>query len=69
MDECRTDKVRRILQLEGRAAEYRSSYESGLAEIAGAKHRADQLKHEALALKVKLTPQELTQLRRARSGV
>ena len=69
MDECRTDKVRKILQLEGRSAEYRSTYESGLAEIAAAKHRADQLKHEALALKVKLTPRELSELRRARSGV
>ena len=69
MDECRTDKVRKILQLEGRSAEYRSTYESGLAEIAGARHRADQLKHEALALKVKLTPRELGELRRARSGV
>jgi len=69
MDECRTDKVRKILQLEGRSAEYRSTYESGLAEIAGARHRADQLKHEALALKVKLTPRELSELRRARSGV
>ena len=69
MDECRTDKVRKILQLEGRSAEYRSTYESRLAEIAGARHRADQLKHEALALKVKLTPRELSELRRARSGV
>jgi hypothetical protein len=69
MDECRTDKVRKILQLEGRAAEYRSTYESGLAEIVAARHRADQLKHEALALKVRLTPRELSELRRARSGV
>ena len=69
MDECRTDKVRKILQLEGRSAEYRSTYERGLAEIAGARHRADQLKHEALALKVKLTARELSELRRARSGV
>ncbi|MBI2525271.1 MAG: hypothetical protein HYY95_07065 [Candidatus Rokubacteria bacterium] len=69
MDECRSDKVRKILQLEGRAAGYRSTYESGMAEIAGARHRAEQYKHEAAALKVKLTPQELHQLRRARSGV
>lgn len=69
MDECRTDRVRRILQLEGRAAQYRSTYESGMAGIAGARHKADQYKHEAAALKSKLTPQELHQLRRARSGV
>jgi hypothetical protein len=69
MDDCRTDKVRKILQLEGRAAEHRSTYESGLAEITPAKHRAEQYEQEAKALKVKLTPQELGQLRRARSGV
>ncbi len=69
MDECRTDKVRRILQLEGRAAEHRSIYESGLAEIAPARHKAEQYEQEARALKVKLSPPELAQLRRARSGV
>ena len=69
MDDCRTDRVRRILQLESRAAEHRSTFESGMAEIAGAKHKADQFKHEAAALKARLTPQELHQLRRARSGV
>ena len=69
MDECRTDRVRKILQLEGRAAEHRSTYESGLAEIAPARHRAEQYEQEARALKVRLTPSELAQLRRARSGV
>jgi len=69
MDECRSDKVRKVLHLEGRAAEYRSTYESGLAEITPAKHRAEQYGQEARALKVKLTPHELSQLRRARSGV
>jgi hypothetical protein len=69
MDECRTDKVRKILQLEGRAAEHRSIYESGLAEISPARHKAEQYEQEARALKVKLTATELGQLRRARSGV
>ena len=69
MDECRSDKVRKILQLEGRSSAYRSTYEDGMAEIAGARHRADQYKHKAASLKTKLTPQELHQLRRARSGV
>ena len=69
MDDCRTDRVRKILQLEGRASDYRSTYESGMAEIVAARHRADQYKHKAAALKSKLTPQELHQLRRARSGV
>ena len=69
MDECRSDRVRKILHLEGRATQYRSTDQCGMAEIAGARHRADQYKHAAAALKVKLTPQELHQLRRARRGV
>ncbi len=69
MHECRTERVRKILELEGRASEYRSEYEEGMAAIAGARHRADQYKHAAAALKSKLTAQELHQLRRARSGV
>ena len=69
MHECRTERVRKILQLEGRSSAYRSAYEDGMAEIAGARHRADQYKHKAASLKTKLTPQELHQLRRARSGV
>jgi hypothetical protein len=69
MDECRSEKVRKILQLEGRAAEYRSSYESGLAEITPARHKAEQYGQAARAIKATLTPGELAQLRRARSGV
>ena len=42
MDECRSEKVRKILHLEGRAAEYRPNYESGLAEITPARHKAEQ---------------------------
>ncbi len=69
MDEYRSDKVRKILQLEGRAADCRSRYEEGMAEISATKHRAQQYKHEAMSLKTKLAPWELHQLRRARSGV
>jgi hypothetical protein len=69
MDECRTERVRKILQLEGRSSAYRSAYEEGMAEISATKHRAQQYKHKAAALKTKLTPEELHQLRRARSGV
>ena len=69
MHECRTERVRKILQLEGRSSAYRSTYEDGMAEISATKHRAQQYKHKAASLKTKLTPQELHQLRRARSGV
>jgi len=40
-----------------------------MVEISASKHRAQQYKHEALSLKTKLAPWELSQLRRARSGV
>jgi hypothetical protein len=39
------------------------------ARITPAKHRAQQCDQEAKALKVTLTPYEISQLRRARSGV
>ena len=69
MTSPRSAKVRKILQLEGRAAAFRARYESALARIAPARHRAEQLRHQALSLKVTLRPDELAQLRRARSGV
>jgi hypothetical protein len=69
MDDARPDKVRRILQLEGRAATWRAEYESRLARITPARHKAQQCDQEAKALKVTLTPSELSELRRARSGV
>ena len=69
MDEPRPDKVRRILQLVGRAATWRAEYESGLARITPVRHKAQQCEQEAKALKVTLTPYELSELRRARSGV
>ena len=69
MNDTRSEKVRKILQLEGRAATLLASYECTLARIAPARHRAEQLTQEARAVKVTLTPCELSQLRRARSGV
>jgi hypothetical protein len=69
MDEPRPDKVRKILQLEGRAATWRAEYESRLARITPARHKAEQFNQQAKALKVTLTPSELSELRRARSGV
>ena len=69
MNPTRSEKVRKILQLEGRAASLLASYESTLARVAPARHRAEQLLQEARAVKVTLKPCELSQLRRARSGV
>ena len=69
MHEPRSHKVRTILQLEGRAAAWRARYEGTLARIAPARHRSEQLRQQAVAVKVTLTPGELAQLRRARSGV
>ncbi len=69
MTTTRSEKVRKILQLEGRAATCLAVYESGLARLAPTRHRAEQLLQEARAVKVTLKPCELHQLRRARSGV
>jgi hypothetical protein len=69
MAEKRSEKVRKILHLEGRAAALLAGYESTLAKIAPARHRAEELVQQAKALKVTLTACELSQLRRARSGV
>jgi hypothetical protein len=69
MDERRSQKVRRILQLEGRAARLRGHYAGALARISPLRHRAEQLEEQARAVKTTLTPCELHQLRRARSGV
>jgi hypothetical protein len=69
MSETRSEKVRKILSLEGRAAGFLASYEGALARLAPARHRAEQCLQEARALKVTLTPCELSALRRARSGV
>jgi len=69
MDEPRPNKVQKILLLEGKAATWRAEYESTLARITPAIHKARQCDQEAKALKVTLTSYELSQLRRARSGV
>jgi hypothetical protein len=66
MHERRSQKVRKILQLQGRAATYQAKYESTMARIAPARHQAEELRQQALALRLKLTHHELCQLRRAR---
>ncbi|PWU23508.1 MAG: hypothetical protein C5B48_08495 [Candidatus Rokuibacteriota bacterium] len=69
MSEKRSAKVRKILRLEGRGAALLARYEGALVPITPAKHRAEQLFLQARAIKVTLSPSELAQLRRARSGV
>jgi hypothetical protein len=69
MDDRRSEKVRKILSLEGRAATLLAGYESMLARVTPSKHKAGQLFQQARAIKVTLTACELGQLRRARSGV
>lgn len=66
MDDRRSARVRKILQLQGRAATLRARYEAALMRIAPARHQAEELRQQALALKVKLTRDELCQLGRAR---
>ena len=68
MHEPRSHRVRMILQLQGRAATLQAKYESTMAHIASTRHQAEQLRQQALALKLRLTPDELCQLRRARRG-
>jgi hypothetical protein len=65
----RSPKVKKILHLEGRAARLRGGYEGALARVSPAKHRAEELTQHARAIKVTLTARELSELRRARSGV
>ena len=69
MQGCKSGKVRRILQLEGHASRLLAQYEGAMAEVAPSKHRAEQLLHRARAIKVTLSPAELSELRSARSGV
>ena len=66
MHERRSHKVRTILQLQGRAATLQATYEATVARVAPARHQAAQLRQQALALKLRLTHDELCQLRRAR---
>ena len=66
MPERRSHKIRTILQLQGRAATLQAKYEGMVARVAPARHQAEQLRQQALALKLRLTHDELCQLRRAR---
>jgi hypothetical protein len=66
MRERRSQKVRTILQLQGRAATLQAKYEAVVARVASARRQAEQLRQQALALKLRLTHDELCQLRRAR---
>ena len=66
MPEHRSAKVRKILQLQGRAATLQAKYESTMARIASARYQAAELRQQALSLRLRLTPDELCQLRRAR---
>jgi hypothetical protein len=66
MRERRSQKVRTILQLQGRAATLQAKFEAAVARVAPARHQAEQLRQQALALKLRLTHDELCQLRRAR---
>ena len=69
MHEHRSKKVRRILHLEGQASRLLANYEGHLVRVTPTKHRAEQLLQEARAVKMTLSPYELSALRRARSGV
>jgi hypothetical protein len=62
-------RVKRILHLEGHAARFRAHYEHAMTRIAPRKHKAEELRQQALAIKVKLSPHEVHELRRIRSGV
>lgn len=69
MQQCRSAKVRKILALRTRAAKLAAAYERAQSALAPAKHRERQLIAEARMLKGTLTACELTELRRAWSGV
>ncbi len=49
MPEHRSAKVRRILQLQGRAATLQARYESTMARIASARYQAAELRQQALS--------------------
>ena len=69
MHESRSAKVRKILRLEGHASRLLAHYEGAMAEVSPNKHKAEQLLHRSRALKVTLTPTELSELRSARNGI
>ena len=66
MQQRRSPRVRKILQLQGRAATLQAKYESTMARIASTRYQAEELRQQALALKVRLSHDELCQLGRAR---
>jgi hypothetical protein len=65
----RSAKVRRILALKIRAARLAAEYECALAIAMPRLHRSRQLLEQARIVKGTLTEAELTELRRAWSGV
>src|SRR5262249_45515248 len=69
MSETRSPKVRRVLHLESRGAALLARYEAAMVPIAATRHRAQQVLQRAKAIKATLTPAEVSELRRARSGV
>ena len=69
MPEHRSTRVRKILHLQGRAATLQARYESTMARIASARYQAAELRQQALSLRLRLTPDEQCQLRRARRCV
>src|SRR5438093_10281266 len=69
MKQCRSAKVKRIIALRTRAAKLTAQYERGESRLAPVRHRARQCVEEARMLKGTLTPCEVTELRKAWSGV
>ena len=69
MKERRSAKVRKILALRTRAAKLAADYERAQSALAPTKHRVRQLVEEARMVKGTLNACELTELRRAWSGV
>ncbi len=69
MHRCWSAKVRKILEYQERAAKLLGRYHGRMAEISPAKHKADELLERVKELKAKLTPSEVSELRRARSGL
>jgi hypothetical protein len=62
MRERRSPRVRRILDLQGRAAAFQAKFESAMVRIAPTRHHAEQLRQQALSLRVRLTREELCHL-------
>jgi hypothetical protein len=65
----RSARVRKILALKIRAARLAAEYERALAVAAPRLHRSRQLLEQARMVKGTLTEAELSELRRAWSGV